>query len=261
MAASPSIDQVQKEAMARVRAAPADASARMKLFRISAVTGNWERALNQLDVAATADAALAYSAMVYRQLVGGERFRAEVFAGKRTPVFAGEPERWIALLVEALRADAGGAAGAAQALRTEALELAPATPGQLDGMPFQWIADADGRLGPVLEAFIDGKYYWIPFGNLAEVEFEEPTDWLDMVWATAQITFASGGTKPAHVPVRYPGSEGDADDAIRLSRMTRWLGDDDAGYRGLGQRVLTTDADEVGLLQARRLSLTPTPAA
>jgi protein involved in temperature-dependent protein secretion len=37
------------------------------------------------------------------------------------------------------------------------------------GNLFAWLADADVRLGPVLEAIVDGKYYWIPFGNLSAI--------------------------------------------------------------------------------------------
>jgi len=61
------------------------------------------------------------------------------------------------------------------------------------------------------------------------------------------------------VPVRYPNSETSADDAVRLVRKTQWQalgGEGDAQqYAGLGQRVLTTNADEIGLLDIRELSL------
>ncbi len=57
------------------------------------------------------------------------------------------------------------------------------------------------------------------------------------------------------LPVRYPGSHESPDVAIRLSRKTDWLELAEGQYRGLGQRLLTTDEDELGLLEARELTL------
>jgi protein involved in temperature-dependent protein secretion len=55
-----------------------------------------------------------------------------------------------------------------------AFELAPSTAGTIDSAPFEWIADADMRLGPVCEAIINGRYYWLPFSHLSRVDIEAP---------------------------------------------------------------------------------------
>ncbi len=237
---------------AAARAAPTDPSLRMQLFRLFVVTGQWERALNQLETATRLDSSLGFTGTVYRQAVGCERLRSEVFAGRRTPLVAGEPSPWVAQLVEALR---GGDTPAARSLRAEALEAAPAVGGTIDGQGFEWVADADMRLGPVLEAFLDGKYYWVPIERLASVRIPAPDDVLDKVWAPAELEFAGGGTRHALVPVRYPGTEAHDDDALREAAATRWEGDEANGWRGLGQRMLATDNDEKGLLDIRLLTL------
>jgi protein involved in temperature-dependent protein secretion len=36
-----------------------------------------------------------------------------------------------------------------------------------------------------------------------------------------------------------------------MARRTVWVGDDERGWRGLGQRVWTTDVTELGLLDVR----------
>lgn len=241
-----------EQAVAAARSAPGDASTRMKLFRLFTVTGQWERAATQLETASNLDTTLGFTAMVYRQAIACERFRAEVFAGRRTPVIAGEPPRWLALMVEALRADA---AGAAKALREDALAEADAKSGRIDGQPFEWIADADARLGPVCECFIDGKYYWVPFERIERIDLPQPEDVIDVVWASAEVTFTGGGAKHVLIPVRYPGSETTGDDDLMMARKTTWSGSDDTGFVGLGQRVLTTDQAEVGLLDVRVLEL------
>jgi type VI secretion system protein ImpE len=61
----------------------------------------------------------------------------------------------------------------------------------------------------------------------------------------------------ALLPVRYPGSQASEDNAIRLSRKTEWLALGGEQYAGLGQRVLSTDAEELALLQVRELVLGP----
>ena len=78
-------------------------------------------------------------------------------------------------------------------LRADALGAAPATAGSLDGTEFEWIADADSRLGPVLEVVINGRYGWAPFSELTQVTIEAPADLRDMVWAPAQLTLLNGG--------------------------------------------------------------------
>ncbi|MEJ1963362.1 MAG: type VI secretion system accessory protein TagJ [Gammaproteobacteria bacterium] len=59
----------------------------------------------------------------------------------------------------------------------------------------------------------------------------------------------------APAPARYAGSERSTDNFIRLARKTEWRTPGADQYAGLGQRVLATDADEVGLLEVRELTL------
>jgi len=140
-------------------------------------------------------------------------------------------------------------------LREQALEAAPTTSGTLNGEPFEWLADADSRLGPVLEVIINGRYGWLPFASVAKIEFDEPADLRDMVWLPASLTFANGGGTVALVPTRYAPMPDDADNLLRLSRRTDWLESSPGQYQGLGQRLLTTDQTELGLLDVRTVSL------
>lgn len=254
---------------AAVKARPGDARLRIFLAQLLCVLGQWERAHAQLNVAADLDA----TAGPMREMTGHalrcELLRTGVFAGQRAPLVFGQPDQWLALLIESLLQSGDGPSSAADALAAQAFDAAPATPGRIDGVPFDWIADADSRLGPVLEAMVNGRYYWIPFARLAAVAFEPPTDLRDQVWLPAQLTFANGGEAVALVPVRYPGSHASTDGHILCARATEWRpigaaanGTDDAPqrYAGLGQRVLATDAAEYDLLAVRRIEFDPQPA-
>src|SRR5256885_10811882 len=46
---------------------------------------------------------------------------------------------------------------------------------------------------PILEAIVNGRYYWIPFARLSEVRIEKPADLRDIAWTPAYLTLANGG--------------------------------------------------------------------
>jgi type VI secretion system protein ImpE len=249
MIAGPLADTLSR-VTATCRAQPADASARMQLFRLLCVTGQWERAAAALDVAGRLDAELGYTVLAHRAALACERFRAEVFAGRRAPLFAGEPDAGTAMLAQALASSPEEAAG----LRAAAFEAIEPSAGTIDGRPFEWLADADARLGPVLEVFLDGKYYWVPISRIERLKLEMPTDVLDLVWCPAQLTLRGSVAQALLVPSRYPGSEACDDDALRLARRTDWQELADGQHRGLGQRMFATDDDDVALLDVRTIA-------
>jgi type VI secretion system protein ImpE len=245
----------------KVRALPADAKPRIFLFQLLAVMGQWERALSQLDVAATLDPSALAMAQMYREALRCELLRAEVFAGKRSPMIFGEPEQWLALLVESLLLTGRGQLAQAQTLRATAFEAAPGSPGTIDGLAFEWIADADMRLGPILEAIVNGRYYWIPFSRLSRIDIDEPADLRDVVWMPTHFEFSNGGDTVGLIPSRYPGSETSADGAICLARKTVWEEMSPDVFHGFGHRVLTTSAGEHPLMDVRRIVLGEAAAA
>lgn len=252
-----------------VRREPAVAKHRIFLFQLLSVLGQWDRALTQLNVARDMSPDAVVMAQTYQELLQCEVFRQQVFTGQRSPMLFGEPEPWVALIWEAHRLTTAGKHAEAQRLRAEAYEQAPARSGRTfahkaagetaaaeddPGRPFAWIADADTRLGPLLEAVINGKYYWVPVSRIAEVRFEAATDLRDLVWIPAQFEWLNGGEVVGFVPTRYAGSELSTDDQVRMARKTEWLPQGEEVYFGLGQRVLTTDEDEFDLLSLARIT-------
>jgi type VI secretion system protein ImpE len=244
---------------AEIRNQPDDPRLRVFLFQFDCVLGQLDKALTQLQVVASLNAETMLMAQVFRPVIACELLRREVFAGKRTPLIFGEPAEWIGLMVQSCALVAEGRLTAAAELRQRAFEAAPANPGKIDGRPFEWIADADTRLGPLLEIILDGKYYWVPFSRIARIQIPKPSDLRDIVWAPAQFTWTNGGAVSAHIPVRYPDTENAHDDALLLARKTVWKEDGSDCYHGLGQRLLATDAGEYPLLDSRLIELTAAP--
>jgi len=240
---------------AEIRKAPADSELRIFLFQLLAVMGQWERALTQLRVLSEMDPATLPMVRTYREAIQCELLRADVFAGRRSPLIFGDPESWVALLLEALRLSADGHHDRAREVRERAFEAAEVVSGTLDDQPFAWIADADPRLGPMLEAIVNGRYYWIPFQRIRTIAFEQPVDLRDCVWMPAQFTWANGGETVGFIPARYPDSQASTDPLVQLGRKTAWLENESGTCVGLGQRMLATDGDEYPLLDIRRIEL------
>jgi type VI secretion system protein ImpE len=249
------IDSAREALQGQIRAEPANAELRVFMFQLLCITGDWGRAMTQLSVAGDLDSGTLGMVQVYREALKCEALRARVFSGERSPLIFGEPQQWVALLLEALKLTAAGRFSEGQQLRDEAFSGAPTTPGRLNGQAFEWIADADGRLGPILEAIINGRYYWVPFGNIAELRLEEPEDLRDLVWMPAQLRWTNGGDAVALLPGRYPGSEQSGDPSIRLARRTEWVEQQDGFFIGLGQRMLATDEGEYPLMEVRDVHL------
>jgi type VI secretion system protein ImpE len=106
----------------------------------------------------------------------------------------------------------------------------------------------------MLEAMIDGKYYWVPLARLHLLEIEPPADLRDQVWLPAHFVWTNGGDSVGFVPTRYPGSEAAADPALALATRTEWREQGD-WFLGLGQRMLATDGGEYALMDVRRIEL------
>lgn len=254
-------DEALRQLQEAVRAKPEDSKLRIFLFQLLSVTGQWERALNQLNVAAELDPGALAMAQMYREALHCEVLRAQVFEGNKSPMVFGQPAQWLALLIESLLLAGQGKHREAGALRATAFDEASATSGVLDGQSFEWIADADSRLGPVCEAIINGRYYWVPFTHLREVTIDAPEDLRDLVWMPAHFRFENGGESVALIPTRYPGSEKTDDSQLLLARKTVWIEVTPNVYHGLGQRLFATNNGEVPLMDTRKITLDSTTAA
>lgn len=260
--APPSLDEQLSELQTRIKADASNAKLRIHLFQLLCVMGKWQRALAQLQLCAQLDSKALAMAQTYREAIRSELFRAEVFAGKRTPQVMGQPPDWIGLLIEALKLEATGSPEAAAELRRTALDKAEPRACRVDDSQCEWIADADSRLGPVCEVIANGQYYWLPFSSCNALRLETPADLRDLVWSPAEILLPNEGRVPALIPSRYPGSENDISasaDALKQSRQTLWLDRGNDVWHGLGQRLWVSDVGEHPILDTRSVTFVDTP--
>lgn len=237
----------------QVKAQPAKAEYRIFLFQLLSVMGQWERALTQLNVAGELDDSTLAMVAMYRQVIACERVREEVFLGRHDPLVFGRPEEWLALSIQALKLTAGGQYTKSQDLREQAFESASAISGNIDGTAFEWLADSDPRLGPVFEAMIEGRYFWVPIQRIRSVDIEKPVDLRDVVWIPAHFTWTNGGESYGVIPARYPESYKADDPLFALSRKTAWQDCGNGLFLGCGQKILTTESSDYALMDIRSI--------
>ncbi len=242
----------RKQLIEEVRANPGDIPIRMFLFQIFALLGEYERAKAQLETIAKLDPEARMLAVAYNQCMDAEEQRARVFAGEETAAILAKVD-WGDKLVAALEARQNGAAEA-DALYAAAFDAAPTSAGTTDsGLQFEWMADADPRLGPATEAIIAGRYGLIPFDALEDLTISEPQDLRDTIWVPAEFGMKQGARIAGFIPARYPESDSADDPAIVRGLSTTWVGDDDRGHC-LGHRLFAfSDGSELPLQQLRKV--------
>jgi type VI secretion system protein ImpE len=244
----------------QIRADAANPKYRVFLFQLLAVAGEWQKALDQLNVVGELDAGAMPMVQTYRETIACEVLRKEIFAGRRSPLFLGEPDHWMALLLQSLGLAAAQKWQEADARRQEAFEQAPVTGGTIDGQEFEWIADADSRIGPMIEAIVNGRYYWVPIHRIQQIEIDAPCDLRDSVWLPVNFVWAGSGETVGFIPTRYDLSECHVDDAVKLARKTEWVEPSPGTFIGQGQRMLATDGGEYSLMDIRHIKFDMTSA-
>jgi len=255
------LQQALSAAKQNVQANPADPKHRVYLFQLQCVLGQWKESLAQLSILNDMDADSSMFANVFSPVVESEILRSEIFKGSKTPIIFGEPEEWMGDLVHANQMAAQGEIAAYDEAQKRAFDKAPATKGKIDGTAFEWIADADTRLGPMLEVILQGCYRWVPFMRIASIKFEPTKNLCDLVWRSANFTWTNGGAASGFVPVRYFTSENCPDSAIQLARKTEWIKKSEQLFIGVGQRVLTTDQADTPILEIKEITLEVAPGS
>ncbi|CAN0626836.1 type VI secretion system protein ImpE [Burkholderia multivorans] len=232
----------------RIRAQPTTAAHRWALFQSLCVTGDWTRAVIQLQTWAKLEPQQAQTAQVFRDLIRAEHWRQKVVAGHERPGFVLEPAPWVTELALALRLAADGRREHADDAREKALDAAPLIAARTPRGVASWIADSDSRFGPICEVITAGHYRWLPFADLAAWRVSPPVNLIDLVWAPCVLTLTDGSVLRGFMPARYPGSEAAAD-ALRLGHETVWHESARTAVTALGQKTWATEQGDFGLFE------------
>lgn len=252
------VSELLNRVRASIRKKPGDADLRAQLFQLLVIIGAWDKAFEQLTLSAEMNAQAQPLAVAYGGAIRAEQEREAVFRGEKIPAVLAAPPAWMVMLIEALKTqDEEQAAG----MRAFAMETAPAIAGHLEAegqdnaLLFEWICDGDGRIGPVCELIVNGRYGWVPFEAIASIRFMAPQGLTDLVWAQVEVDMRDKRQYTGLMPVRYPApaasSYAELDDAANLSRRTEWQAWSEQVYFGIGQKMWMTADSEQAILDVR----------
>jgi len=232
-----------------VRAEPLNASHRLALARLRLVQGEYLKALQQFQLVCQFDAELAPEAQLVRMLVRAEQEREAVFAGKILPDLFREAPAWLDKMIAALREPA------AAEMRREALDEAQPSAGIFGETSFEWIADGDERLGPVLEVILGGSYYWVPFEIVESLTVPAPSQAMDLVWAPVELTLVGQSANTVYMPSRYVlPPEGERAEPLLTGAETVWQETTDGIWWGRGRRMWYVDGEPLGMFEAGHIT-------
>jgi type VI secretion system protein ImpE len=246
-------EKVIEELVASVRAEPQHATHRWSLFQCFCITGEWQRALQQLQVYGQLDQSAERVVQTYRDLVRAERWRESVMTGNRQPAFVyDDVPDWMRALLAAISSEAQGHAEAADHKREAALDIAPLVSGRSEQHIFEWLGDSDSRLGPVCEFIAAGSYRWVSLSDISAWRIQRPTSWIDLVWSPCMLTLNDGAVLHGFMPTRYPlprGQRNKEDDALLLGQKTVWQAEGKTGVIGFGRKTWSSSAGDIGIFE------------
>ncbi len=245
-----------------VRQRPTDAAVRALLCQLLCIAGDLDRADVHLDALMHQDSPGLPGWLAWRQLVRAEKSRQEFFTAGRLPEFLAEPSSVMRLHVEAsIRLREGHTAEAA-AFLDQAERERVAISGTCDRVAFSDFRDLDDLTACFFEVLTtNGKYYWVGFEQVEEIQFHRLERPLDLLWRPARLSVRGGPDGEVCVPVLYAGTHAEEDDQLRLGRATEWRGGDDGPARGVGQRTFYVGETDMPMLEIQELKFNEPPVA
>ncbi len=240
-----------------VKRHPAEIAPRCFLGELFCFAGQWERADGQLDVIGEQDPQAMLGVALFRQLLRAEQARQQFYTEGRLPEFLAPPSDTLRLHLDASIRLREGQAAEAAALLEQAEAGRAAIRGTCNGVSFEDLRDLDDMTSSFFEVVTStGKYYWIPIEQVESVQFHPLVRARDLLWRRVLMSVRGGPDGEVFLPVLYPGSAADPDDAIRLGRATEWRGGEGSPTRGAGQRTFLVGDDALTVLELSELAIT-----
>ncbi len=227
-----------------VRKDPIDYRLRTQLFALCCFAGNFERALLQLTILAQEDQEAHEGVAVYRGFIAASAQRERVMRGEEPgqclfaePAYLREQLQVIQLAAAGQDAEAKQLASLVTAKRGKPLMQCESGSG--------FVGDADDRIAPFAEVFMQDRYVWVPWEQVRSLRVPPPIHLRDLLWTPVVMECGMGPLR-AFMPVLYPGSAQSADPLVRLGRVTVWQDNESGLSVAKGARLLSLSPDAEG---------------
>lgn len=243
------LTDARKILVEQLKASPGNAQARTLLFQILIVNGEWEKALNHIEMLATQSNEPVASIEVYRNLIAAEKERLDVFQLKKIPSFLPETPSYWEDYLEALKLISAEKSDAAIEKIKSIDHQRPVVTGKLNKTPFTGFFDTDSTLSCFIEAIEYERYLWIPIESIRELVISAPETFMDLIWAKGRITTWGGLTMGCFFPAIYPNSFSSKDERIKMGLMTDWKPLCGRFTRAYGRHVFQVGDEDYELFQ------------
>lgn len=222
---------------AAIRKNPLDYRQRTTLFTLLCYVGDFSRAEQQLAVLGQESDDAARGTGIYKGLLAASSARDRVLRGEAPGQCLLAEPHYLASQRQAILEIARGDLDAAIEALNSVAELRPTQQMRI-GEQVGTLWDADVRVGPFLEIFVQDQYYWLPFEQLRGLRIPPPVHLRDLLWAPVVIELDAGPLQ-AFMPVLYPESHKSADQLIQLGRKTIWADNSHGLSIGQGARLIS----------------------
>lgn len=235
-----------------VKQNPNDESSRTLFVELLCANNEFERADSQLTALMTLKPDLGLAVATWRQLIHAAQRRVDVFSLKAKPELIDEATPSITLALDLLLAiDENDDARVSQL----AEDIDTVSQGNQflseNGEPLL-LRDLDDVTANILEVMgTNGKYFWVDFSQVVEVELLPPERILEVLWRKAKILLTNGTEGEVYIPAIYPSLD---DAAAALGRKTEWQ-ECGAIFRGVGLRTWLYGDDELSINERKTILL------
>jgi len=249
--------KARAELIGEIKRRPADQAVRVLLVKVMCFLGEWDKAVNHLQILTTQDPSAAPGVEIFRNQILGAKQREQTLSGRRTPdllpLNPGLSERWAAYLqdLNARRQTS------ARRILDEIANTASSISGIRSNVPFADFRDTDDRFFAGFEAIVHDRYVWIPMDAVRELAVSPPADLMDLLWASCRFTLWDGLTLHCYLPVLYPGSHAHENPDIRMGRATDWIDVGENLVQAAGQHVFALGDQDIPLLELGEVIFNP----
>ncbi|GHC69512.1 type VI secretion system accessory protein TagJ [Limoniibacter endophyticus] len=211
---------------------PADTEARHFYIDLLMLSGEYEKADAQCNIAVTFSPGDTMGFAFLRNQLRGIAARNAWFETGAMPQFPHGPDAVDQAALKLNLAHREGEAGAA----LQALEEARGTQPMLwNGKALDDLRDLDDRTPHILEIITTGgAYLWIGLAQITSVRLEPIARPRDFAFRRGQVAMHDGASADVLIPAIYPGTAGNA--ALLLGRETDWIDEKSGIVTGRGQR-------------------------
>lgn len=236
-----------------VRTKPTDITARIFLFELSCFSGDWERAEKQLDVVANQDVNAMIGTLIFKQNFHAERDRLSVFNDGMIPECLMLPPKYVEDLVVASTHIREGRISEARKLIDNVEESRSVFKCKVNGEDSSDFRDFNDLTMCVFEVMVKESYTWLPFEHIDKITFMPAKSLRDMYWIQAEVEMTNGTAGEMFFPALYVESFKNADDEIRLGKVTDWKEVGEDIFVGEGARTFQYEGGHIPISKIETL--------